>query len=408
MLDNGNGNGNSAFTTNWIHHSGLVNAGPAEVYGVAIFTAFSIIFSGGPGPAPPPVSILEYYFMTFMLVVGSFVWAYVISSGCGILATLNPNGVHFHNMMDELNYFCREKQLPRAMTVKLREFLTQTAHVHRQNRFDVVLDTMSPRLKADAALCWAKETMQRVPYFRNGGIEDEFLASIALTLRPTVFCRTEYMPLEKLLIIERGIAAKNGRISTKGACLGDDMILNSMTFRDLDPAIALTFVVQVSALEKKDLESLLLDFPLARREIRRGSFKLAFCRAVVQVAKVIRHRREYGEDFTVLEAFVDLRKAKQRAALDQMRLKEPTKRVLANNIIDLSERTEAFAKEGESGRDALAAQLRGLEQRVDDRVGRLDAKLDAILNHLRVPVDPAPPPPRSGACKPLERQEHVA
>ena len=113
------------------------------------------------------------------------------------------------------------------------------------------------------------------------------------------------------------------------------------------------------------VESLLLDFPLARHEIRRGSFnfKLAFCRAVVQVAKVIRHRREYGEDFTVLEAFVDLRKAKQRAALDQMRLKEPTKRVLANNIIDLSERTEAFAKEGESGRDALAAQLRAAGRR---------------------------------------------
>ena len=118
------------------------------------------------------------------------------------------------------------------------------------------------------------------------------------------------------------------------------------------------------------VESLLLDFPLARHEIRRGSFnfKLAFCRAVVQVAKVIRHRREYGEDFTVLETFVDLRKAKQRAALDQMRLKEPTKRVLANNIIEIDLAlgaycTEAFAKEGESGRDALAAQLRAAGRR---------------------------------------------
>ncbi len=32
-------------------------------------------------------------------------------------------------MMDELNYFARDKKLPRDMTVKLREFFTQTQHV---------------------------------------------------------------------------------------------------------------------------------------------------------------------------------------------------------------------------------------------------------------------------------------
>ena len=30
---------------------------------------------------------------SFMVIVGSSVWAYVLSSGCGIIATLNPNGV---------------------------------------------------------------------------------------------------------------------------------------------------------------------------------------------------------------------------------------------------------------------------------------------------------------------------
>ena len=42
--------------------------------------------------------------------------------------------------------------------------------------------------------------------------------------RSLVFCRTEYMPVESLLIIERGIASKDGRISVKGTCLGEDMV----------------------------------------------------------------------------------------------------------------------------------------------------------------------------------------
>lgn len=40
-----------------------------------------------------------------------------------------------------------------------------------------------------------------------------------------------------------------------------------------------------------------------------------------------------------------------------MRLKEPTHRILANNLVDLSERTELIAKESESSREQLAGQV---------------------------------------------------
>jgi hypothetical protein len=70
-----------------------------------------------------------------MMLVGSSVWAYVISSGCGIIATLDPSGVHYRHMMDELNYFAREKRLPVAMRIKLRDFFAATQHVHREARY---------------------------------------------------------------------------------------------------------------------------------------------------------------------------------------------------------------------------------------------------------------------------------
>ena len=153
-------------------------------------------------------------------------------------------------MMDELNFFARDKRLPKEMTVKLRDFFSQTQHVYRQTKYDVLLDQMSERLKAGAALCWAKASLDRVEYFVSTPrhpIEDEFLASAALSLRTRVFCRSEYISVESLIVIERGIAAKNGRIKIKGGVLGEDMVLSQDTFRDLDPGVALTFVVQVTA-----------------------------------------------------------------------------------------------------------------------------------------------------------------
>jgi hypothetical protein len=100
-------------STNWIHRAGLGNASPIEIYSVATYVALNIITSGSAGSINPS-SVVEYYFSTLIAIVGSGVWAYVISSGCGILATLDPHGVHFRHMMDELNVFSREKNLSRA------------------------------------------------------------------------------------------------------------------------------------------------------------------------------------------------------------------------------------------------------------------------------------------------------
>ena len=84
------GDPHAAFGSNWLSKAGLEDATPRQVYGVALYIAFSNIFSGSCGTIPP-ASPSEYYIQSLMMLVGSSVWAYVISSACGILATLNPN-----------------------------------------------------------------------------------------------------------------------------------------------------------------------------------------------------------------------------------------------------------------------------------------------------------------------------
>ena len=55
-------------------------------------------------------------------------------------------------------------------------------------------------------------------------------------------------------------------------------------FRDVNPAIALTFVVQAAQLEKRTLDRLLADFPKARGAVHRAAYRLTFRRAMVLVA----------------------------------------------------------------------------------------------------------------------------
>ena len=202
---------------------------------------------------------------------------------------------------------------------------------------------MSERLKADAALVWAKETLSRVPYLCLGsGVEEEFLASAALALNTLVFCRSEMIPTRELLVIERGIAAKHGRVHTKGGTLGEDMILNTdfvMGFRDLTSAIALTFVVQAAQLEKRNLDRLLSEYPKARAAVQRRAYKLAFRKAMFLVAANARRHREASSG--KLQSIERALEEVMRAGREQLLLQEqPSKRQLANNVAALAERVE--------------------------------------------------------------------
>lgn len=48
------------------------------------------------------MSAYEYFVQAGMMLCGSCVWAYVIGSCCGILATLNPALLEYRQQLDEL------------------------------------------------------------------------------------------------------------------------------------------------------------------------------------------------------------------------------------------------------------------------------------------------------------------
>lgn len=77
------------FGSSWIDRAGMADISPTEIYGVALYVAFSNIFSGA--CVVEPAHAAEFYVQALMMLVGSAVWAYAISSGCSTLATLNPH-----------------------------------------------------------------------------------------------------------------------------------------------------------------------------------------------------------------------------------------------------------------------------------------------------------------------------
>ena len=80
------------------------------------------------------------------MFIGSSLWAYVIGSVCGIIATIDPARIEYRQTMDELNLFCRDQNIPQDLTVKLRGYFRNTIHLIRSKRYEVLLQKMSTRL----------------------------------------------------------------------------------------------------------------------------------------------------------------------------------------------------------------------------------------------------------------------
>ena len=73
----------------WIDHYGMHEYSARRLYFVSMYVSVLAMF-GGVGSITPQ-NFMEYSVLTAMLLFGSMVWAWVIGSLCGILATLNPH-----------------------------------------------------------------------------------------------------------------------------------------------------------------------------------------------------------------------------------------------------------------------------------------------------------------------------
>ena len=167
-----------------------------------------------------PACPREFYAQCAMLLIGSSVWAYVIGSACGIIATLDPANIEYRQTMDELNFFARDQRLPTDLQVKLRSYFRNTLYLFRSRRYDALLGKMSQKLRGDAAYRVCEFRLRRVPYLVAPGLEPEFMSNLAIKCVSAVYSHLERVPCTRLFIVERGVVAKRGKLGLSGSSFG--------------------------------------------------------------------------------------------------------------------------------------------------------------------------------------------
>ena len=115
----------------------------------------------------------------------------------------------------------------------------------RTQHYKKLIVAASPKLKQKLSV-WTFRWISKVTYFRD--TSSQFTVAVVEHIKGALFTPSESLNLfNRLCVINRGIAARDGRILLSGSILGEDMILSAGLnhLKDLSPVVALTYVEAV-------------------------------------------------------------------------------------------------------------------------------------------------------------------
>lgn len=286
----------------------------AEVYVVALYWAVMTMSTIGYGDVTP-VTTAERITATFGMFIGSSIFAYIVGAVTSTVASMGARQTEFYELMDSINLYMEEVELPQPIRIRIREFFR-----HRYNTGSLqagknmeILGLLSPALQEAVANHTHAGWIRDIQYFKE--CPDEFVTKVAMQLENHTFSPHEVIihlgeEAQALYIVKAGVCASKGVIYTRGKVFGDDMITSvikpeMVTSRGYQ-ARALTFA-DVYALPKDKLSLMLTEYPDVHTYIKRLALKSIFRESVLGYNNAVKNlmtgQRVFTQDRTLVELY---------------------------------------------------------------------------------------------------------
>ena len=89
-----------------------------------------------------PTTTGERFYIIFAMLIGTSVFAYVVGSVCGIVASMDKKSAEHHDLMDTLNAMSRELRLGEALQMRLRDYFRYKHTSTNMDEWHTMLERM--------------------------------------------------------------------------------------------------------------------------------------------------------------------------------------------------------------------------------------------------------------------------
>mmetsp|Transcript_29358 Transcript_29358/g.95665 ORF Transcript_29358/g.95665 Transcript_29358/m.95665 type:complete len:662 (+) Transcript_29358:116-2101(+) len=273
----------------------------SERYITSLYLSVMTISTVGYGDVTPETTA-ERVFLIIAMLTGASIYAYVVGSICGIIASMDQKEQAFYDLMDVLNTFIKENNLSQVLAQRLRGYFRYRRYCTNVAEWRDLLKHMSPSLRGEVAMQLNSDWITKVPMFMN--CPQEFLIELSLTFHSAAFPPGEVMisgnsEPRKMYIIKKGVASYADRIKTANSVVGEDMIsfrnAKSVTW---NKAVAITYV-DTYCVSKEDLSEVLDAYPHVQRMLKRRAMSMLFRDQVLTYCRFIaKLRKEFEQRVT--------------------------------------------------------------------------------------------------------------
>lgn len=246
-----------------------------------------------------PQTDLERSFVTFLMLLGASLQAYLIGAVCGLVAELAQGATEHRIVMNTLNEFMNTYEFEYPMKVRLRKYFSYAYSVKDSNRYQSLVAQMSPNLQNEVNLKVNTIWVRQVPFIELA--DDEELAglvsALSSELRVEVYAPFEHVVslgenIDKLYIISKGLVVlhihsnpraldaeqvSNGNMHVRlsvtedireelrrGQCFGHELIYTGL--KSLYNCTTLQFC-ELHVLNRERLDLVLMRYPRSKRHI---------------------------------------------------------------------------------------------------------------------------------------------
>ena len=91
----------------------------------------------------------EYAVLAVVMLLGGFMWAFIIGAVCGTVSTMDIKRIEFQQKFDQVNFMLSDLAIDHPLAIRVRAFLLQCEERERRSNYSTLFEDLSEQLQAD-------------------------------------------------------------------------------------------------------------------------------------------------------------------------------------------------------------------------------------------------------------------
>jgi len=254
-----------------------------QVYTNALYLCTVVLTSVGFGDIVPSNGREEVLMIVTIFITGT-TWAWVTANVVAVITNMDVFGTQFKQVMDDLNALMQKHGVDNSFKLKVRRHIHESYNIRREKHHHEALKWLSAGLLGEYAMrSGVEEVCKKFWYLRD--LPEVVIIAVADEFEPILFSPGEFiMDRDSAYVIMRGTCISKGKVLSRDAVFGEDIILATETLRDTSCPRTVTFL-EAMRIHRESLKTACAKFPVLDVRLRRAQLRLAVWRAFIRTAQ---------------------------------------------------------------------------------------------------------------------------